>query len=230
MINCIILAGGLGTRLRGVVSDRPKCLAPVHGKPFLYWLIKQLKENGINKFFLSLGFEADKIIDVVHDWKNEFDISWVIEEKQLGTGGALKFCMKHFLLNESLVVNGDTFIEANLGNFLTPLNVLGDELIRMGVVNVRDRSRFGGVEVNEKKKVISFFDKGLNSPGMINAGVYRVSQQALMEETENIFSFENSTLKKMACSHKISAEFLNGSFIDIGVPEDYQLFIDRYQI
>jgi NDP-sugar pyrophosphorylase family protein len=67
--------------------------------------------------------------------------------------------MKHFLIDESIVVNGDTFIEANLENFLIPLNLLGGELIRMGVVNVEDRSRFGGVEVNEKKKVISFFDK-----------------------------------------------------------------------
>lgn len=228
MGDCIILAGGFGSRLRGVVSDRPKCLAPVNGKPFLYWLMLNLKRGGINKFFLSLGFEADKVIKEILDWENEFDVSWVVEGKPLGTGGALLFCMKNFLLSESLIVNGDTYLDCNLDSLMKPLNLFNGELIRMGTVLVSDRARFGGVEVDHQWRVTSFTEKGKKLPGMINAGIYRVNIEAFLEESEETFSFENSTLPKLVSMHKVFVELLSGSFIDIGIPDDYKLFSESY--
>lgn len=228
MTDCIILAGGLGTRLRDVVKDKPKCLAPVRGKSFLYWLILSLSQRGVNRFFLSLGYGADKVVEEISRWSSSFDISWVAEEKPLGTGGAIKFCMEYFLLNEVLVVNGDTYTDCSLEGFFTPLNLLSGELIRMGTVVVADRTRFGGVEVDKNKRVISFVEKGENTPGIINAGVYLVSIDAFAKELKENFSFEDSILRKLVDRRNVFAELLIGSFIDIGIPEDYESFANGY--
>lgn len=228
MTDCIILAGGLGTRLRGVLKDRPKCLAPVRGKSFLYWLILSLSQRGVNHFFLSLGYGADKVVEEISGWPSSFNVSWVTEEKPLGTGGAIKFCMEHFFLNEVLVVNGDTYTDCALDSFFKPLNLLGGELTRMGAVIVSDRTRFGGVEVDNNKRVISFIEKGEKTPGIINAGIYRVSIDAFAKELKETFSFEDSILRRLVDRRNLSVELLAGSFIDIGVPEDYQLFSNGY--
>jgi D-glycero-alpha-D-manno-heptose 1-phosphate guanylyltransferase len=228
MSECIILAGGFGTRLRGVISDRPKSLAPVNGKPFIYWLLKNLKRTGVNKFYLSLGYEADKIVEEIFKWREEFDISSVIEKVPLDTGGALNYCMKHFNIDEAIVANGDTYIDGNLENFLKPLNLIGGELIRVGTVLVRDRQRYGGVEVNDRNIVVSMSEKGVSSPGMINAGIYRVNIRAFMSEKNEIFSFERSTLPRLIFENKVTATFIKGSFIDIGIPEDYKLFSENF--
>lgn len=222
--SCLILAGGLGTRLRTAVPDRPKCLAPVGQRSFLEVQIQTMVTWGINDFVLSLGYMAEEVIDEVRHWRLDgVGVRWVVEPQALGTGGAINYAMTKLDLQEALVVNGDTLIEGDVSAMLLPLEMEKQEWLRMAVVCVPDRSRFGGVRMDAASRVTNFLEKGRSGPGDINAGVYRLRREAIVGESE-AFSFEAVTMPKLAGDGKVTAVRIDGSFIDIGVPDDYHRF------
>jgi len=225
---CIILAGGLGTRLRGTVPDLPKCLAPIAGEPFLKWQLLSLAERGINSFVLALGHGADVVLGVLNQpWANSLSIVTIIEGKLLGTGGAARFAMHQTGLDEVLIANGDTFLGGSLQEMLSTIDLDSGELMRIATVQVADRSQFGGVVVNREQQVISFLEKGTNYAGTINAGLYRINLRAFYGQDPGSFSMETQVMPLLVTKNALQARMLAGPFIDIGIPDDYHLFNNR---
>ena len=228
--SCIVLAGGLGTRLRNAVPSVPKCLAPIAGQPFLRWQLESLAQRGVEHFVLSLGNGSGQVLEVLQDpWAKELKIECVIEDEALGTGGATYFAMIKSNLNEALIVNGDTFLGGSLDGMFLPLDLENGELMRIGTVNVQDRSRFGGIEVDQENHVINFLEKGQTGPGQINAGLYRIGIKAFADQSNSVFSLETVVMPRLVVGRSLQARELAGPFIDIGVPDDYYLFSNLYQ-
>lgn len=227
-VPCVVLAGGLGTRLRSVLPDLPKCLAPVDGRPFLERQLELLKRQGIDRFVLSLGYGAAQVQERIAGWSGQFDIiGCVVEHEPLGTGGAIQFAMREAGLQEALVVNGDTWVGGDLSAMRAPL--AGGELVRMAIVEVPDRSRFGGVAVDPNGRVTRFIEKGQSGPGPINAGLYRVAAKTFGAADSGAFSFESQTMVRLTARGQLGATLVAGPFIDIGVPDDYALFCARHR-
>tara|TARA_Y100001968_G_C19440446_1_gene762243 strand:+ start:2073 stop:2774 length:702 start_codon:yes stop_codon:yes gene_type:complete len=223
MNTCIILAGGLGTRLSKILDGKPKCLAPVGEITFLEILLKSLYKRGINNFILSLGYKSDLILsEINYNLSSKYNISYTIEKEPLQTGGAIKHCFKSFKLEESLVVNGDSLISGNIEAMLKPLAIEKSELIRMTLTHVSNRKRYGGVGVDDDNNVVRFLEKGDESPGLINAGFYKINKNCFPHDLNISFSFEREILPILASRKFIKAEIIQGAFIDIGIPNDYR--------
>lgn len=227
---CIVLAGGLGTRLRSFVPDLPKCLAPIAGRPFLEWQLYSLAERGIEHFVLALGHGAKAVLDALKQpWALNLSIDAVIESDLLGTGGAARFAMEKSELSEVLIANGDTFLGGSIQSMLLPLGLADGELMRIATVQVQDRARFGGVSVDDCQHVSAFLEKGQLGAGPINAGLYRINRRAFDGQGPGTFSLETQLMPRLVAANALQARILAGPFIDIGVPEDYQLFDTRVQ-
>ena len=225
---CIILAGGLGTRLRAAVPDKPKCLAPVGARSFLEVQLDMLARQGISRFVLSLGHLATMVEDEAQRLSGRFDIRTVTEHQPLGTGGAMLWALQQAGLDEALVTNGDTFLGGSLQGMLTPLDGASDEWVRMATTEVPDRGRFGGVAM-QGERVTGFLEKGLSGAGAINAGFYRVSLRCFQgHSVGQVFSFETDVLAPLAQGGKVTACATHGAFTDIGVPDDYHRFCAEY--
>lgn len=224
---CIILAGGLGTRLQGVLDGRPKCLAQIGDRSFLDVLLHQLEKNGFDDFILSIGYLAEQVIKELKKFsESRFKIRTAVEVTPLGTGGAIENAMRIYDIDEAIVINGDTFIDADLSGIKIPLEK--NELVRASIIDVDERTRYGGIQVINNK-VISFEEKGCSGPGAINAGLYRVSKKIFDQfGCATPYSFEANHLQVLANLGYLGAVHLNGKFIDIGVPSDYYYFCDNY--
>ncbi len=225
---CVILAGGLGTRLRSVVSDLPKCLAPVGSRSFLDIQIHALAAAGVDDVVLSLGHLAEKVIAAIGPAVAGIGVRHVVERELLGTGGAIAHVLDTLGLDEVLVANGDTYLEGDLAAMLAPLDRAAGELFRMAVVPVPDRARFGGVEVDSAGRVVGFLEKGRSGPGHINAGLYRLCRAALPRHLTGAYSLESDVLPTLVQRAELRAQAIDGAFIDIGVPDDYRRFCDRH--
>jgi D-glycero-alpha-D-manno-heptose 1-phosphate guanylyltransferase len=226
---CIILAGGLGTRLQSVIGDLPKCLAPVGRHSFLEMQIRQLATIGVDHVVLSLGYLADRIIKFIDQVDSPLPIQYVTEREQLGTGGAILHAMETLGLEEVLVSNGDTWLEGDLTSMLAPLEYADGERFRMAVVDVIDRTRFGRVEADPQGRICRFIEKGRGEGGLINAGFYRLCRQALpFNRVAGPLSLELEVLPHLASLRAIRACKIHGTFIDIGIPEDYYRFCNLY--
>ena len=225
---CIILGGGLGLRLRSAVPDRPKSLAPVGRRTFLEVQLESLTTQGVSEFILSLGYLADQVLHEAHRLQSRYSIRTIVERSPLGTGGAIVFAMRTFELSEALVTNGDTFLGGSLDAMHRPLSTESGELVRMAVISVGDRTRYGGVHI-EDHRAISFLEKGCAGPGLINAGFYRVTASIFGNlAAETPLSFESALLPQLAAAGHLYTARLDGEFMDIGVPEDYQEFCRQH--
>ena len=225
---CIVLAGGLGTRLRSAVADLPKCLAPVGERSFLDIQLQALFAAGVDEVVLSLGYRAEAVIASVADnWKGR-PVRHLVEPALLGTGGAIAFVMDTLGLDEVLVANGDTYLDGDIQAMLAPLQRADGELFRMAVVMVPDRARFGGVQSNAAGRVESFLEKGQAGAGAINAGLYRLCRAALPAARSGAYSLEADILPALVARRAVTALPVAGSFIDIGVPEDYLRFCQHH--
>jgi D-glycero-alpha-D-manno-heptose 1-phosphate guanylyltransferase len=228
MTTCIVLAGGLGTRLRSAVADLPKCLAPVGPRSFLDIQIDALLAAGVNDIVLSLGHLADKVVDALAGNPTHRPVRWVIEPELLGTGGAIAHVMDRLGLDEVLVANGDTFLTGDLRGMLMPLDRPRSELLRMATVHVSDRSRFGGVQINVQHQVERFLSKGAAGAGEINAGLYRLCRAALPAHAPGAYSLEADVMPDLVGQRAVHALHIEGCFTDIGVPQDYFQFCAEF--
>lgn len=220
---CIILAGGKGTRLNSVLNNTPKCLAPVNEFTFLELQMQRLAREGVDNFVLSLGYGAEMVQERLKMLRDEFMVACVVEEKPLLTGGAIKYAMETLSIEECLVVNGDSVVSGDMSGMLDQLTDC--ELVRMGMCSVNDRSRYGGVRIDNLGRVLSFGEKKDCGPGLINAGIYTLRFSAFQSVMSESFSLEKELLPKLIQERKVSGHQLAGNFIDIGVPSDYGEFI-----
>jgi D-glycero-alpha-D-manno-heptose 1-phosphate guanylyltransferase len=220
----VILAGGLGTRLRGVLRDRPKCLAPVGDRTFLDIQMERMADAGVTDIVLSLGYGAQLVIEHLQQNPTPLPVRYEVERELLGTGGAIANALHVFGLDEVLVANGDTYLDGDLVAMLSPLDRLGHELFRMATVSVPDRQRFGGVEGDASGRLVRFLEKGRHDGGPINAGLYRLCAAAIPKDRIGAFSLELDVLPTLVNAGNVSLAAVSGNFIDIGVPSDYDRF------
>lgn len=221
----IILAGGLGTRLRSVVSEVPKCMAPVAGKPFLYYILKYLTKYPISRVILSVGYLREIIFDWVKEHNEEFpfDFDYTIEEEPLGTGGGIKLALSKTNEPNVIILNGDTFFDVDL-NALCQCHYNSNKNITLALKLMRNFNRYGTVTFDSMSGTIfSFNEKKYCDKGLINGGVYVVNRNApLFKGLPEKFSFETAVLEPQCAAKNLQGIVQDGYFIDIGIPEDYQ--------
>jgi D-glycero-alpha-D-manno-heptose 1-phosphate guanylyltransferase len=218
----IILAGGLGTRLRDRVPDIPKCMAPVAGQPFLKYVIRYLLSRGVEKYIFSLGYKNDLIEKFLSEEFPTLDYQCSIEEEPLGTGGAVYLACKRATEENVAVVNGDTLFKIDLAS-LAEAHVNFKADCTLALKPMKDFDRYGMVELNTDLSVKSFKEKQFYASGDINGGIYMLHvEQFLDKELPEKFSFEKDYLEKYYPEKKIYGKICDDYFIDIGIPEDYQ--------
>ena len=220
----IILAGGFGTRLRDLVSDMPKSMAPINGKPFLDYQLKYLKHYGIGKVILSVGYLAEKIMNHYVNNFEGLEISYSIENEPLGTGGGIRLAMQKCQSKDVLVLNGDSIFDFNLSDLYTShLKHTAD--CSLSVRQEQNAARYGTINLDSTSRIKSFIEKtGLENPGLMNAGVYILNREIFLKETppQGAFSIEKDFFEKKLHSLQIFGFTFNGYFIDIGIPADYE--------
>lgn len=220
-MEAIILAGGMGTRLRGVLKDLPKPMAPVNGKPFLNYLLSWISNySELEKIVISTGYKSEVISDHFGENYEGIPLIYAEEPQPLGTGGAIKFSLQQCTGDNVLVLNGDTFFPVNIGKFCM-FHENMENIISLALKEMKDFSRYGTVDCNSDT-IIAFNEKKYCSEGKINGGIYLINRvfiesQALPE----VFSFEKEVLEKLAGSSLLKCMTFDVPFIDIGVPEDY---------
>ncbi|GAB2813155.1 nucleotidyltransferase family protein [Ferruginibacter profundus] len=218
----VILAGGLGTRLKSVVSDVPKCMAPVNGMPFLAFIINDLKKQGIKRFIFSLGYKSESIIDFAEEHYKNLDKVYVIEKAPLGTGGAIKEACKNALEENVIVLNADTLFAIDLQE-LADIHSKQKNECTIALKQMTNFSRYGSAETNSNAMITSFKEKQFLKKGLINGGIYVLNVAAFLKEPlPDIFSFEKEYLEKNVDTHKLYGIAFDDYFIDIGIPEDYE--------
>lgn len=219
----LILAGGLGTRLRPVVGDLPKPMADVAGKPFLWWLLKQLENQGLRDVYLSVGYRHEQVRAGMGDVFGDMRLHYVIEEEPLGTGGAILKAVAEMPGDDVLVFNGDTLAVVDLAAFIADAEATGAD-VALAAASVPDATRYGTVEIDDARRIRAFIEKGRSGPGLINAGVYHLRKAALTgcAGLPQRFSFEQDFLGRYIDQIHLSAFPGVSDFIDIGVPDDYQ--------
>lgn len=219
----VVLAGGLGTRLRSAVPDRPKVLAPAAGRPFLAWLLADLARQGARRIVLSLGHEAAQVTAALPDCRPPgLAIETVVEARPLGTGGALRHAAERLGLAGTLyLLNGDTWVERGLQELAAAAP--GPPAL-LGLAEVPDTARYGRVALQADGRIAAFREKGESGPGLVSAGLLRLESALLAEAPSGAFSLERELLTPLAESGRLGGLRLTGSFVDIGVPDDYKAF------
>ncbi len=217
----IILAGGLGTRLRSAVPDLPKCMAPVAGNPFISYVIDYYLTQGIEKFIFSLGFKHEQVENYLHDKYYPLNMEYVIEEEPLGTGGAVQLACSNTNGKNVLVLNGDTIFKIDLGE-LEAIHHEKKAECTLCLKPMLNFDRYGVVEINKYLTVRKFLEKKFYEKGTINGGVYALNVEAFLEKKfPPKFSFEKDYLERYYESGKLFGIIQDGYFIDIGIPEDF---------
>lgn len=225
-VKTIILAGGLGTRLRAVLTDVPKPLAPVNGIPYLAYMITMLYRKGLHDIVIAAGYKAEQFSGFVEDQQAALPglkLSLVTEPEPLGTGGAVRFCYEAHPASHYLIFNGDSYCDFRLSKLRDTAFERGAAMV---VARVNDISRYGEVLLSSSSRVKSFREKQLaHREGWINAGIYSISASVIATMPRNqTFSLEQEILPTLVQSGLYGVE-ATGPFIDIGIPEDYQQFV-----
>ncbi|MDQ7834427.1 MAG: HAD-IIIA family hydrolase [Humidesulfovibrio sp.] len=220
-VTAYILAGGFGTRLRQVVFDRPKVMAEVLGRPFLYHILDRLARVGIAKAVICTGYMAEQLETAVGSSYRGMSLAYSREETPLGTGGALRLAFERFPARLALAMNGDSLVEADLGAYIN-WYAEHDFLAALLLVGVDDTSRFGRVDMDEEGRVQAFREKGIVGPGLINAGVYLLRPESLESiQPGATASIETGVFPGLATTGRLGALAVQGRFLDIGTPESY---------
>lgn len=222
-MQAIILAGGFGTRLQTVVKEVPKPLAPISGKPFLFWLIVYLQQQGVTNFIFSLGYLHNQVEDFLKEEFPNLNYNCVIEKEPLGTGGAIKFCLQKTNEKDVIIINGDTFFNLNLKEFIKFYQDTNSDC-SIALTPMQNFDRYGSVTIDKDKNVLEFNEKKHCKEGLINTGILLLNTQIFLKKTEQLpqnFSYEKDFLEPNISKIKVTGYIAAGYFIDIGIPEDY---------
>ncbi|MDR1005269.1 MAG: nucleotidyltransferase family protein [Bacteroidales bacterium] len=215
----IILAGGLGTRLREMINNIPKPMAPINGIPFLTYLLEQLYQAKIEHVVLAVGYLWENIYDTFNDKYKSMTLSYSVEQIPLGTGGAIAMAMTKVVDDNVLILNGDTFMDVSFAD-LWDFHIVNKADITMVLKPLTDFDRYGCVNVEDNSRVVSFEEKKVVKEGLINAGIYVVKRKIFQELPEK-FSFETDFLPSAVAKGLVNGYKSDGYFIDIGIPSDY---------
>lgn len=225
----IILAGGLGKRLRSIISDLPKPMASVANKPFLVHLCNYLAHQGVERVILSVGYKSEMVMDYFGNHFNGLKLDYVVEEQPLGTAGGIRLGLERIQGDRAFVLNGDTLFDVSLARLVSCYDQ-HRALVAMAVKPMLDCTRYGAVLI-EGERVTGFWEKGRQGPGVINGGVFLVSKD-LRTDLLTCFSFETDFLSVRLQQLTVVAVECDDFFIDIGIPQDYiaaQTLLADYQ-
>jgi D-glycero-alpha-D-manno-heptose 1-phosphate guanylyltransferase len=217
----LLLAGGLGTRLRSVLPDLPKPLAPVRGRPFLAYLLDQIAEAGWTRCLLCLGYKADRFIETFGDHHGPLALEYSVETEPLGTGGAVGLALPQIQAARFLLLNADSYCDAPLADF-SRFHLAHGRPASLVSVEVPDTSRYGRLELAPDDRVLAFAEKkDSSSAGPINAGIYLLETK-LVESVPpaRAVSLERDLFPTWI-DQGVMAWKTNSAFIDIGTPESY---------
>jgi len=219
---CIILAGGLGTRLRSELPDLPKCMAPVAGKPFIQHLVDYLLKQGVERFIFSLGFMHESIENFIKTNYPSLNCYFSIENEPLGTGGAIKLATQYATQQNVLILNGDTMFAIDIQK-LMDFHLQNNASCTLSLKPMEQFERYGVVETNKECYIQSFKEKQFYHEGLINGGVYALNISSFLQVNfDEKFSFEKDYLEKYYSSYKMMGLVQDSYFIDIGIPEDFK--------
>lgn len=234
MKEAIILAGGFGTRLKYVVSDVPKPMAPVCGRPFLEHLLDYLIRQDFRHVVLSTGYMHEKIEQHFGSCYKTLLLDYAFEAQPLGTGGGIMNALLHCDEQTVVVLNGDTMFRVNF-NELTACYQQHETLLTIVLRQVSDTGRYGSVQVDNTGRITAFVEKAAaQGAGLINGGIYMLNRTLFdlcdfhysQQDTSGnslppCFSFEKDLMERQLHNLPFYGVLSNGYFIDIGVPEDY---------
>lgn len=220
-MEAIILAGGLGTRLRDIVKGIPKPMAPINETPFLHYIFEWLSNYPVKNVVLSIGYKGDVIFNYFDTGYKGISIKYANENTPLGTGGGIKYALSKTVEDDILIVNGDTYFPIDINRFADfHQSNKGD--ISIALKQMTDFDRYGSVKISNNK-IITFNEKQHLDEGLINGGIYIVNKKAIdFNGLPDVFSFETEILEKSTHKGTINGMIFNDTFIDIGVPEDYK--------
>jgi len=223
-VTTLILVGGLGTRLRGVLPDLPKPMAPVRGRPFLEYLLHDLKSAGLQNIVFCVGHQSEKIEAHFGEGENfGVHVEYSRERELLGTAGAIKLAQAKIKSENFLLLNGDCY---NQMDYAALLSQHGSTPGAATVVATRvaDRTRFGSLNIDAEKRITGFEEKGATSgAGWINAGYYALNQCVLeLIPTGEVCSLEREIFPQLVSRDQLFAYENEGAFIDIGLPEEWK--------
>lgn len=217
-----VLAGGLGTRLRSRIADRPKVLALVRGRPYLAYLLEQLAGAGVRSVVLLTGYLADQIRSTFGDNYGGMRLTYSSEPSPLGTAGALRLALPYLSSPTILLLNGDSYCAASLPAFweFHQHQAADFSLVLTSVV---DSSRYGRVQVDSGGRVLRFEEKcQAGGAGWINAGIYLIDRDLIQEIPANVpVSLERDLCPRWAAEKRCFGFPSQGHFLDIGTPESY---------
>ncbi len=220
-LTAAILAGGLGTRLRSVVADRPKVLAEIHERPFLAYLLDQLATAGVRNVVICIGYLGEQVQAIFKNSYGEMQLRYSQESSPMGTAGALRLALPKLESDPVLVMNGDAFCAIDLERFYAWHGNCGARAT-MALIKVNDAARYGRVLVDPEGVVVHFAEKSEGAgPAWVNAGIYLVDR-ALLEtiETNRLVSLEKEIFPAWI-GKGLYGYLCEGRFLDIGTPQSY---------
>lgn len=220
-MEAIVLAGGFGTRLAKIVKDVPKPMAPVCDKPFLEYVLDAVIAEGVSKVVLAVGYKRQTISEYFGNSYHGVDILYSVEETPLYTGGAIKQALRFCDEDRVFAINGDTFFPVKLERMREASESYNVPAV-IAVKRMANFSRYGNVCIDANNVITAFNEKQFCREGFINGGVYDLARTAL-ENCPTVFSIENDFFPALVKEKKICAFQDDGCFIDIGIPEDYEL-------
>jgi D-glycero-alpha-D-manno-heptose 1-phosphate guanylyltransferase len=215
----VILAGGFGTRLKGFVDDIPKPMAMIRDKPFLTYLFEQLCTYKCKRVILAVGYKHEAIIDYFGNYYKTIDIEYVVENKPLGTGGAILNAAKLISSQKYFVLNGDSYFNIDLAD-IERKSIQSGSPLTIALKRMKNFDRYGTV-LTYGNRIVSFREKEHCNDGLINGGIYVMEKEWYESHAPGkVFSFEKDILERFILENEITAHEYDGYFIDIGVPED----------
>lgn len=227
-MEAIILAGGFGTRLRHVVSEVPKPMAPVCGRPFLQFLLDMIARQGVTHAVLAVGYKREVIQRYFGASYSGMHLEYSVEEEPLLTGGAIIQALSKCKEDGVFILNGDTYFDVRIAALQEFAIKNHAELVLAGR-RMTDFDRYGTILTDPDGRIRGFVEKQPCSEGVINGGIYFMHRSFLENTKERRFSFEEQVLRQRVSEGKMYAFLSDGYFIDIGIPEDYQKAQDDFR-
>ncbi len=218
----IILAGGLGTRLRSVIKDIPKPMAKINNKPFLEYLFKYLSFHNVEHIVLAVGYKSNTIKEYFGNNFKNLPITYSEEKELLGTGGAIKQALEFTNSKDILILNGDTFFDIDLEHFYK-FHKSKNSKLTLALKEMYNFDRYGVIDIDSNFRITAFLEKKYRREGLINGGIYFLDKEFFQSLTlPQKFSFEKDFMEKHYEKCSFFGKPFNSYFIDIGIPEDYE--------
>lgn len=223
LLPCLLLAGGFGTRIAEVSGNDPKSMLRVGGRPFLEYLVLQLRAQGFGDLILCTGYRGEVLEAYFADGARwGVSIRYSREREPLGTGGALKLAAQVTSAEHLVALNGDSILDADLGA-LVAMHLDRRARATIALAHAPDASRFGRVEYDDCGRVTRFIEKGSRGPGWINGGIYVLDRTILEGMSEGKVSLEQEVFPQILDGGGLFAKAFSGFFVDMGIPSDFQL-------